>query len=181
MVVSLSLPCSFFLLTCFTVNNLPKSVLDRFEAYETEKNANREELKELTQRLDRLQSESASSRTWITDRLLRLWENVSARDDAVMDAMRTVHRVLLEEGERHERLTKAVEKVEAVIASPPLLTAIMPLPVTVPESQEESGDTELVTSPVTSPVPTQSPPPSPKQHLKRTAEADGPAPKRQKV
>jgi len=97
--------------------------------------------------------------------------------------MHSVHQVLVEEGERHKRLTKAVEKVKAVVASPPFPTAApnvvsLPAPAPVSVSQEESGGIKLA---VSTPAPTQSPPPLPKLHLKRAMETDGPAPKRQKV
>lgn len=125
---------------------VPKDMADRFDRYETEVNTNREELKELAQKVAALTAENHTLRHFCSDRLFNMYEALSTRDVETTEALRTILTIQHEEHRLNQRHLEATNRLEVLLRQPlstalnqadALLGPLPPLPVS-PSSQSEN-------------------------------------------
>ena len=91
---------------------------DRFERYETEANTNREELKELAQKVEALRAENTTLRRFCSNRLFNMYEVLSTRDVEITKALRTVLTIQHEEHRLNQHHVEAMNQLEILLRQP---------------------------------------------------------------
>ena len=122
----------FFLSKSPSALQIPSTIIERLAEYESGHLADRERIKELGQRVARLEAENHSLREWSSDRFMSLWESTKGQDVNVVQALQNIHALQVEDNVRQNRIQQTVRNLEGLlrnttIGTMPALPSVPPL------------------------------------------------------